>query len=106
MSGGRFDYNQYKIRDIAETIQSMIDKNGRKKEKNELDSWNDREYYEKYPNENFFHKYPDKVIEQFNIAVQKLKEAEVYAHRIDWLLSGDDGEENFLKRLKEDLKKI
>lgn len=23
--------------------------------------------------------------------------------RIDWLLSGDDGEENFLRRLKKDL---
>jgi hypothetical protein len=26
--------------------------------------------------------------------------------RMDWLLSGDDGEESFLKRLDEDLKKL
>jgi len=32
-----------------------------------------------------------------------LKVASVYAQRIDWLLSGDDGEESFLKRLKEEL---
>ncbi|MGV8096736.1 MAG: hypothetical protein AB2L24_33180 [Mangrovibacterium sp.] len=29
--------------------------------------------------------------------------AEIYAHRVDWFLSGDDGEEHFIKRLKEDL---
>lgn len=29
--------------------------------------------------------------------------AQVYAQRIDWLLSGDDGEDNFHLRLKEDL---
>jgi hypothetical protein len=32
-----------------------------------------------------------------------LRVAAVYAQRIDWLLSGDDGEESFLKRLKEEL---
>jgi hypothetical protein len=26
--------------------------------------------------------------------------------RIDWLLSGDDGEESFIERLKEDLEKL
>lgn len=32
-----------------------------------------------------------------------LRAAAIYAHRIDYLLSGDDGEETFLKRLKEEL---
>jgi hypothetical protein len=32
--------------------------------------------------------------------------AQVYAHRVDWLLSGDDGEESFLRRLAEDLKNL
>lgn len=35
-----------------------------------------------------------------------MKQAEVYAQRIDWLLSGDDGEESFHERLKEDLDKL
>jgi len=32
-----------------------------------------------------------------------LRKAAIYAQRIDWLLSGDDGEESFLERLKEEL---
>lgn len=37
--------------------------------------------------------------------IRKLKEAKIYTQRIDWLLSGDDGEGNFKKRLKQDLEK-
>ena len=36
-------------------------------------------------------------------AVKILKIANIYVQRIDWLLSGDDGEETFLNRLSEDL---
>ena len=37
------------------------------------------------------------------MALAILKKAYVYAQRIDWLLSDDDGEESFHKRLKEEL---
>jgi len=43
------------------------------------------------------------VIEKFKEAVEALKKAYTYAHRIDWLLSGDDVEESFLRKLKEEL---
>jgi hypothetical protein len=39
-------------------------------------------------------------------AVKALKIAQVYAQRVDWLLSGDDGEESFLRRLDDELKKL
>jgi hypothetical protein len=39
-------------------------------------------------------------------AVKALKIAQVYAQRVDWLLSGDDGEESFLSRLDDELKKL
>jgi hypothetical protein len=29
--------------------------------------------------------------------------AQIYTQRIDWLVSGDDGEDSFRERLKEDL---
>jgi len=35
--------------------------------------------------------------------VEILKKAKIYAQRVDYLLSGDDGEESFLRRLKEEL---
>jgi hypothetical protein len=108
MSGGHFDYDQHKIGTIAESIQSVIDKNGKKKTDEELQnsSWSNSEWYSKYPEETYHHKYSDEVINEFKKGVELLKQAQVYAQRIDWLLSGDDGEETFLKRLKEDLNKL
>jgi len=108
MSGGHFDYDQYKIGYMAESIEHQIEKNGRKKTKEELkeESWRDPDWYEKYPEDLYHYKYPDEVIEKFKEAVRILKQAQVYAHRVDWLLSGDDGEETFLSRLKEDLNKL
>ena len=46
------------------------------------------------------------VIEEFKKGLKILKTAAVYAQRIDWLLSGDDGEESFKERLKEELNEL
>ena len=108
MSGGRFNYDQYKIGYIAEAIEKEIEKSGKQKTRQELreESWKDAAWYEKYPEDINHYNYPDAVINKFKAAVKYLKIAEVYAHRIDWLLSGDDGEGSFLKRLDEDLNKL
>jgi hypothetical protein len=109
MSGGRFDYNQYRIREIAEDIQQTIDKNGLKLDDDlikENKKWYGDDYYERFPEELYHYKYPLEVIEKFKEAVVILKKAEIYAQRIDWLLSNDDSEESFFKRLEEDLKEI
>lgn len=105
MSGGAFEHQQHRINDIIESIEEQIDRNGREKTKEELREWGgyDPEYYEKYPDEKFYYKYSDEIIEKFKLGVEKLKEAYIYAQRIDWLLSGDDGPETFLTRLKEEL---
>ena len=102
MSGGHFDYNQHKINDIAESIQSEIDKQGLEK----TDDWHDEEWYKKYPEDRFNPTYSEKTNLIFKQAVKTLKEAYVYAQRIDWFLSGDDGEETFHKRIKEELSKL
>jgi hypothetical protein len=107
MSGGCFDYNQYKIGYIADEIENIIERNGREKTAEEIKHcFMPRDWYEEHPEERFWYKYPEDVITQFKIAVVMLRQAQVYAHRIDWLLSGDDGEQSFLKRLQEDLKKL
>ncbi len=108
MSGGAFDYNQYKIGNIADDIEKLIERNGRKKTKEELkeEFWHQPDWYEKYPEDLYYYEYPNEVIEKFKEAVKILRQAEVYAQRVDWLLSGDDGEESFLKRLEEDLNKL
>ena len=46
------------------------------------------------------------VVEEFKKGLKILKTAAIYAQRIDWLLSGDDGEESFKRRLKEELDEL
>ena len=85
MSGGHFEYQQYKINDIAESIDELIKTN------NDIDEWG------------WGYNYSDETIEEFKKASKMLKISAIYAQRIDWLVSGDDGEESFHKRLKDDL---
>lgn len=83
MSGGAFDYKQHHFIDIADEIERVISQNA------------DSEY-----------RFDDKTIARFHEGVKALQIANAYAHRIDWLLSGDDGEASFWQRLKADLKEI
>lgn len=88
MSGGRFGYSQYQIGEIAREIQHCIDDNGKPDDYGQV--W----------------KHPDNVIAEFKNAIAALKLAEIYAQRVDWYLSGDDGEECLFRRLKEDLAEL
>ena len=105
MSGGHFDYKQYQLEDIADSIERQIQRNGREKTKEEMrdEGWRDSEWFDKYPEERYYYKYPDEVIDRFKEAVKSLRIAAIYTQRIDWLLSGDDGEESFISRLNEEL---
>ena len=102
MSGGKFDYDQYKIRMIWEEIQNELDKQGQEKQ---VAHW-EKEYYEKYPEARFEEVYREDVQQIFKDGIEALKKAEVYAQRIDWFLSGDDGEDSLVSRLKSDLDKL
>jgi hypothetical protein len=104
MSGGRFDYNQYKIREIADDIEQEIKRSGQPLTEQELKdySWRGSDWYERYPEDKFHYKYPDEVIKEFERGYYILRLAEIYAQRIDWLLSGDDGDESFIERLAEE----
>lgn len=104
MSGGAFDYSQYKIREIHEQIQRELDAQGKVKSKEEF--WMLKEYYEKYPEDRFERTYREDVQKIFKEAIETMKRAEVYAQRIDWYLSGDDGEDSLVERLKSDLEKL
>ena len=111
MSGGFFNYDQSRIRNIIDSIEDLIEKNGRPKTEQELKdgSWgynNYKEYYEIYPGERFCHRDPDEVIEEFKNGLTYLKISYVYAKGIDFLVSGDDGNESFLKRLEKELSDI
>ena len=106
MSGGRFCYDQYRIGHIADEIEDVIRKNKVEKTKDELERWDYDEDGNVYEDCKYHYWYEDKTIERLKEAVKVLRQAEVYAQRIDWLLSGDDGEESFHRRLEEELKKL
>ena len=92
MSGGAFDYQDFHIFNIAESIQSELDKQGTER---------DKEYHytdDPYPT------YSEAIQARFREAIRLLKLGSIYAHRIDYYLSGDDGDETFLDRLEHDLK--
>lgn len=85
MSGGHFDYAQYKIEQIADQVEQLIIKN------------------EFLPMEE---RYTTETINQFRSGLRTLRMAYVYAQRIDWLVSCDDGEEAFHRRLMDDLRAV
>jgi len=83
---------QYQLDQIADDIVDVIYYN----DSEELDEWEQKKGAG----------YKEETIQEFKLAVWHLQQALVYAQRIDWLLAGDDGEESFHKRLKEDLEKL
>ena len=105
MSGGRFNYENKRLWEYIEFIQNEICKNGKElsdKKKKELCVC-DPNYLIDNPGEKFYHKYPDEIIEQFKQAIKIIHYANIYAERIDYYVCGDDGDEQFLLRLKEEL---
>lgn len=163
MSGGTFDYNQYRLEDAIRIIEDRISDNGKTlkqiwEERGENMSdcaagwfkpWTvlDHPYYLDdnasdaaydaigYPRETSFSSltqiemedwnkirrkelkrlldehnnstdgpvYSKKTISQFKKGIDAIRKALVYLNRIDYLLAGDDGEDSFHERLKEEL---
>ena len=59
--------------------------------------------YDHYPDDADVLELTDETIETMKEAYRQIRIAEIYATRIDWMMSGDDGEESFRERIKEDL---
>jgi hypothetical protein len=89
MSGGHFDYIQFRVEDAADEIENIVENND-STEKNDFGDETGRHY-------------PPEVIGRFLVATHYIKAAAKMLHRIDWLLSADDGEETFLRRWDEDV---
>jgi hypothetical protein len=75
MSGGHFDYEQCMVGYLADDIDCLIESG----------------------------EYSDEVLINFRAAVDWLRQAELAVQRIDYLVSGDDGEEAFLKRWNDEV---
>lgn len=90
MSGGHFEYNQYYVCDLAEEVERLIETNDDETE----NEWGERKGYG----------FPPEIIERFKEAAHTLRQAADMAQRVDWLVSGDDGEGSFLRRWNEEVR--
>lgn len=88
MSGGHFEYQQYRIDDIAREIEELIENN------NVADRYG------------YSRDYSEETLAKFKEALITLRRGAIMAQRIDWLVSGDDGEERFHERWEEELKQL
>lgn len=114
MSGGAFEYAQYRISEIYSVIEDEIYGHELEDELEVNRYLEDRFLDEKeaeYVKKNH-HTMPNRcgyskeTIKEFKKGIKILKMAEIYAQRIDWLLSDDDGEDSFHSRLKHDLEEL
>lgn len=77
MSGGHFDYLQYRIDDAANEIERK-------------QTWSGEDF-------------SAETLEKFRKAAITLRAASIMLHRIDWFLCDDDSEESFNRRWGQDL---
>lgn len=89
MSGGYFDYDQWRISNIADQIERLIENN----DSDEIDEYGHRHGYG----------YSPETIARFREAVATLSRAAKMTQRVDWLISGDDSEKSFHRRWDEEI---
>jgi hypothetical protein len=92
MSGGHFGgcgYDYYKVSQFADELEAEIGNNGRARQE-------DRTYGEEwYPN------HEPEVIEYLKEQLPKMRKMSEIMRHIDYLYSGDHGDDYFLKYVKE-----
>ena len=105
MSGGAFEYQQYHIEEIADSIKQEIIEAGREIPK---EIWAKNHWYGSSfdDSDRTYPTYERKTIDIMKRAVYVLRMAYIYAKRIDWMLSGDDGEDTLVERLQEELQAL
>ena len=95
MSGGAFDHKQYHIQDLIEQMEELLIRI----EKEPINSFECNSLKNYIDDKDSF-----KAIVLTNI--QHLKMANLYTQRLDWFISGDDGEDSFYERINEDLENL
>ena len=99
MSGGSMEYVYTHIYQATQDVAHILEKT-RKRDIDDFDF--DAERMENMTAE----KLKDQVVSLMEKAVHALREAEVYARRVEWLDSGDDGFDSFVERTAEELHEV
>jgi len=102
MSGGHYQYEQFRLNDIAESMKNDIHrleyKIGESIDSESID-YTPEEYFIDWlePYEK------DIIISKMKETILALEKTYNMVHRIDWFMSGDDGIESFQERWVEDV---
>ena len=91
MSGGHFNYLQNQLSNMAEQVDELIQDN----EEEGFDEWGGKLG-------TFF---DNDIVDKFKKTSHYLKQTAEMVQRVDWLISGDDGEESFKERWREEVRK-
>lgn len=105
MSGGRFEYKQWYIDDIADNIEQEVIQSGKPIPRQRWEYWQ-TEHFKDHPEDAVNYAFPEEVLRRMEEAIYALRRAAIYAQRTDYLISGDDGEESFMERLKKELAEL
>lgn len=92
MSGGYFDYVQSRLTwDVEDQLQDLL---------------NPATVVESFSFEPVEDPFSEDDRREFRNALYHVKKAAIYLQRVDWYVSGDDGQESFHERLKEELEEL
>ena len=105
MSGGSMDYVAWKIKEAARHIQQEL-ANAELRQKSGRFFDEAKYYQENHPDVDYL-KSPealtDAVVKRLRDALICVRKAAIYAERVEWLTSGDDGYGSFCMRLDKEL---
>ena len=105
MSGGTWEYVQYRIEDVLDTLREYIRDAKKRYTEEEIKENPDLSQFEPGDYKNLIEG-DDETIEIFKEGLVSVAKAIVYIQRFDWLLAGDDGIDSFKRRLKEELSEV
>ena len=86
MGGGYFEYQQYHLQDIFDKLREI-----------KVKIENDEEYYG--------YAKKQELLREISNGIDYLNLAGIYTQRLDWLFSGDNGEDSFFERLEKEVEK-
>jgi hypothetical protein len=101
MSGGYFEHQQFSIQNLAEELAIVLEKCDIEPDK--INENEDKYYYDESGSLKEYIEDIPRFKTEVEKAIYHLKMAHTMVQRIDWFLSGDDGENTFYNRLQEDL---
>lgn len=99
MSGGAFEYAYTHIYQVTQDVAHYLERTKKK-------GAEDFDFDAKRMKNMTGKKLKSQVVKLLEEAIHSLREAEVFARRVEWLASCDDGYDSFIERTAEELHEV